>query len=544
MSTSFQQLTVTFAGGQTVGACALTPEIVEKLSSFGEDVSALNRMTWRCGAGSFSEITILMLRADVVTMLAAGMGQPVTIKFGNTSDALRCITADKMYSLEPRPIHVMQLNSSINAMYACRFVDERYFWAGANSNHAFNMTVTIDRTTYYTQSENTGVPYTWEQIADAVIDDLPVSAVDFFYAAGFFDGVSTPNDYLMNYEPSGVMLDRILDVFGATVYALPNAAVTGINPSGARYLIGRIDAYNTNALLTNDQFLGERIAGGVIYSRGNAEGNAIINAIMPSSVTVKFPRQIPVGTQDTAGSANPPPMRQFKVLSSTAGRPSGLTGRTDYSITVSDALWAVGPIGTETNLTALRARADALSANYYRQWQATAVSTRHSGVVNPLPVAGVVEWHHTAGGVFTDVHVMRGLIPEAMASEDYSPDRAVGLGGAQVFKTFDGSLFVNGVPVNGPIWAKITAVSGTIPGAGAYTAQTYDGLITFAVVRNLMEADWVGSPGSQGVSIGSNGTVNGTACAVKYLGVNAGVMLLPDPTVAGGWAFSSINWAE
>lgn len=98
--------------------------------------------------------------------------------------------------------------------------------------------------------------------------------------------------------------------------------------------------------------------------------------------------------------------------------------------------------------------------------------------------------------------------------------------------------------VSGPIWAKLTAVSGTVPAPGAYTAQTYDGLTTFARVRNLLEIDWVGSPGSQGVTIGSNGTVNGTACAVKYLGTNAPVMLMRDPTVSGGWAFSSINWAE
>lgn len=111
-------------------------------------------------------------------------------------------------------------------------------------------------------------------------------------------------------------------------------------------------------------------------------------------------------------------------------------------------------------------------------------------------------------------------------------------------------IATNGMPLvtiqnsEAPIWAKLTAVSGTVPAPGAYTAQTYDGLTTFARVRNLLEIDWVGSPGSQGVTIGSNGTVNGTACAVKYLGTNAPVLLMRDPTVSGGWAFSSINWAE
>lgn len=112
------------------------------------------------------------------------------------------------------------------------------------------------------------------------------------------------------------------------------------------------------------------------------------------------------------------------------------------------------------------------------------------------------------------------------------------------------------------IWGKITAVSGTTPGPWNYTAQSTDAVTTFNIVHNLLEvavngttssAALVGTPGSLGVNIGSNGTVNGTACVVQSFGVGATVPLFRNPYVvngptllggAGGWVFSLPNSAQ
>lgn len=524
---SFQQLTVILPGASEVGACALTSEILREFATMGEDASALNRITWRAGAGNYSEATILMRAPDVSVLLGAATNT-VTIKIGDFSDSNRQVFCNQMYLLEPRPVHV-GINDSL---YAVRFVDARYFWKGIAANHAYNVTTTWDRNSFYTQSESGGTtPYTWAQIITGLLGDLNLSS-DCVNNLDMVTGTATPNDFLMDNEPVGEMLDRVLAIFGAVLVAYPTPG-----GSGKRYLIDYVRSFNQNALKTNDAFLSERTAGGVVYDAGNISGTGqLLNNIMPCNVTIKFPRQIPATAGDYPSSSDPPPMRQFKTLTSDVGIPSGLTGRIGYTAIVNDALWAIGPIGSETNLTALQARADAISTAYYQRWKLAAINCRTSGVINPLPIAGTVEWHHTATGVYTDVHSLRDLLRDA---DDTG--RFYSLGNIQTWKTFDGATVISdNTPGIMPLPGSITASSGG-PTSFAYTASTYTGT-TLVTVRNGAEP-FDGSPGKLGITISSSGTTSG-GCTVKAIGVGYETLFWPDPTVAGGFMFSVPNSGE
>ena len=90
---------------------------------------------------------------------------------------------------------------------------------------------------------------------------------------------------------------------------------------------------------------------------------------------------------------------------------------------------------------------------------------------------------------------------------------------------------------------------GTITASGSvtatkwnYTAQSYDGSVVYARVRNGMEPG-AGTPGKLGVTVGTDGTTAG-GCVIKAIGVGAEVLLWADPTTPGGWMFSQANSAE
>ncbi len=93
-----------------------------------------------------------------------------------------------------------------------------------------------------------------------------------------------------------------------------------------------------------------------------------------------------------------------------------------------------------------------------------------------------------------------------------------------------------------PVWGTITASSAVSSVQWNYTAGSYTGSIVYSPLRNLMEP-LNGAPGPLGITVNTSGTTSG-GCTVKAIGVGAGVLIFPDPTVAGGFAFSCPNSAE
>lgn len=103
-----------------------------------------------------------------------------------------------------------------------------------------------------------------------------------------------------------------------------------------------------------------------------------------------------------------------------------------------------------------------------------------------------------------------------------------------------GPLFAIDVGSVGIAPGTITASSGG-PVQWNYSGMTYTG-VALTIVRNDMEPV-NGSPGKLGITISSAGTTS-SGCTVKAIGVGAGVLFYPDPTVPGGFMFSEPNSAE
>ena len=509
---------------------AITPELADELSAMGEDVHQLNRLTWPAGASQHGRGVFLM-HSDEATKLARDpRSRLVTVRFSDDSvSAADGTFSVGMYQIEHRPVHVSTVGTPYPGLYAVTLVDARYFWQGVLTTASFDVTTTGDRTTYYDETKNSGNAWTWPQVIAQLAGILGIT-VNTSTVTGT---VGDPTDYLMCPDAVGITLDRICAALGMLF-------VAGIDGT---YSVVAPQSLNSNALKHNDQFLRERVSGGVIRSAGSTDGQTWLDTVMPSTVKVLFPRQVPAGT-DAHDSANPPPLRQFYVATSTAGKPAGTTGRTGYSAIVNDALWAVGAIGSETNATALQSRADYLAAAFYNRYQMTLHNVRLMGFLNIGVIAGVISWQLTAGGGFTDFLTRDewGMFGgNQNVGDGFTGAKVIGLGGIQTHKTFDGGLIISGTGIGA---GGSGATLGTITASGTVTATKWNYTCgAYTICRNLAEP-CNGTPGRLGVNVGTNGTVNGGSCVVQPIGIGCEVMLYPDPTVSGGWMFSMANSAQ
>jgi hypothetical protein len=445
-----------------IGCVAITPELAAELSALGEDVSKLNRMDWPAGASRYARGVFLMYSEDAQSLAAGDRTAAVTLVMSD--DQLPgdsgMIRADKLYQIEHRPIHTMpqsQSNEPYTGLYAVTLVDERYFWSGIIVNAGYNVTSSGDRSVYYTSTKNGGSAYTWNTLVASILSAIGITSASSY---SITEPSGPPTDYLVNGVKASHLLDRVCAALGYLFVALP--AATG---AGIRYqILQPSQGLESNGMSHNGAWITERIAGGTSYQNAGTDGPLWLNAIMPSSVTVLFPRQIPSTTVDNATSSTSPPLVQFYTATSTSGKPSGVTGRTGYAAILNDSMWAIGPIGAETNATALQTRADELSGIYYQRWQTSKNNVRLRGWENIGPVAGDVTWRLTMDGPYTEMmtgpnldlwggtrDVIDGVLDKPI----------VGLGVIQTHKTFDGGLIISSPTTSGstPSGSTISVVT-------------------------------------------------------------------------------------
>lgn len=440
----------------------LTDELTATLAVMGEDITALNCLTWPTGA-SKSAKAIFLVHSEVAKSLAQGdRSQAISVVMKDDSlSATDGTIYASMFQTEHRPIHFSKASEPSEGLYAITLVDDRYFWTGINTDSSFNVTTSADRSSYYDETKNGASAWTWGQVIDHLAGLLGVY-IDSSAASASGD----PTDYLLTSEPVTVALDRVCSSLGLIFVAELAGGFSVKSPA----------SLNSNAAHHNIKFLRERMAGGSFRDSSTTDGKAWLDAIMPSEVVVRFPRQVPPSV-DAYNASNPPPLRQFCVLTSSSGKPTGAVGRSAYKITLDDAMWAIGPVGAETNLSALQLRADAVSAAYYTRWQTTLNDCRLMGFVNLGPVSGTVIWRLSASGAFTDIHVLDGL-----TDADKTGDGVViGLGNVQAHRTRDGALVISGNAGNGgnggigtmiPLKLSSTVTMGGVYTVGPLTAPT------------------------------------------------------------------------
>jgi hypothetical protein len=447
---------------------AITPDLAERLCELGEDPAKLNYLRWPAGASNYAQGVFLMHSDDARQL--ASTDRSVAVALALTDDTQTRpqdgVINPGMYQIEHRPVHTISVNGTTTSLVAVTVVDTRYFWTGTLVNDGYNMTTTGDRTAYYTQSELTGSPYTLTQLINVLLTSLGITSVTEVVAPA-----ATPNDQLINGERAGDALDRLLASAGLVLFAYPT--VTG----GKWYCIDAPSRFNVNTLLANDRFLADRVAGDIVSTAGTADGRAWYNATMPSSVTVLFPREIPASAGDTAASANPPVMRQFYTKTSTAGKPSGVTGRAGYTEALHDTMWAIGTIGSETNAAALATRADAIATAYYARYSVNRTVCKLKGYAAVAPIPGVVTWRLTPTGPYTEINTNEnwGIYGgNTDVVDGFNRKRVIGLGGTQTFQSFDGSLYV-GSKATPPGTVVVVGLSAIHTG-GARLSSTIDAM--------------------------------------------------------------------
>lgn len=405
-----------------LGCVAMTPELAEWLTARGENPNLFNRMVWRQGASQWAEGRFLMHAADALPR--AGV---ITVKF--IDDQGDMITCDKMYQLPARPIN---WHDDTNALLEIRLVDERYFWQGNIATGDVNVATTDDRSKYYDASQTTPpTADTWRQLITKLSTALGITPQVTLDGAE----VGSPIDFVLDGEPAALTLDRVCAALGLVFFAKPQ--------SGQRYVIAQPDTVTSIGVLSGS---GDVMAGGYLYNPSTATGKAWLNTIVPVTINVLFPRENPATNTDNKTNTNAPPLTHYKLLTSTAGKPDGVTGRVGMTARVYDTTWAIGPIGTETNLAALQARADYLAARYYNRYRTPQVDALLRGWRDVSMLPGTCEWLHTMAGPFTKVRNDDGWFGyggDCNVGPGFVDSRVTATGGAQVYKSFDGALFVS-----------------------------------------------------------------------------------------------------
>ena len=524
---------------------AITPDIAAALAEFGEtDVGRLNRLDWRHGASRWSEghflgtlDTVYNLRDD------AKAGRAIVVTLTDPTDpAHGKVIASRMNMLAPRPLHLG--NNEDTGLYDVCLVDDRYFWQGnlAFSAGNTNDTTTADRSTYYDASMNGASPWMWTQLINYLLADLGIGGVTSVTMPTSLTGAVDPTDYLVRAEPAALTLDRVCAALGLVFLA------NWGNATGKAYQIGPPSSF-TGLTDIEDAAIPKRWGGGKIYNAGEQDGRDVLNLIMPASVTVVFPRESAASQQDSKANTSAPPINQFFTLSSTAGKPTDTTGRAGYSVVLHDTVWAIGPAGAETNLTALQARADFLAGAYYQRFRGMrAVGTLHGWRAFGM-WAGYVSWMLTTAGPFTIYRAdddWWGYGGDRDGGTGLLAARVTGLGTVQTYKGWSGELFIAGRSET--TWGTLTGHTGRGPLAwGPYQFTLDDGTsvnATNSVEDNGVSATIIqGTPGSLGATVDSGGGVNAGSCHVQPIGPGGRFPLWWDAQFAR-WSFTCANSAQ
>lgn len=516
-SSSQHQLIITPAGGSQFGAIAITEEMAQYLAGIGDNPASFNKITWRgAGCSRYSEAVILCSYANAQAALNGTLSNASTITIGNLSGTPTERFSAAMYLIEAKPIQ-LSFNTGGHAqagMYALKFVDNRYFLKGIefDKETGYNVTIPGSRSSYFTQSQSSGSPYSWAQIISDLTTAMGISPANNLTYANAGD----PIDFIFQGESAAELLDRVLCALGACLVAQPNNL----------YTIDLIRNFNHTQANQEDSYVSERVGGGMIYAQTSGQFNKILNSAMPSSVTVRFPRQLS-SVDDSANSTYPSAINQYYYQKSVTATASGIgvPGRAGYVAIINDTMWALGNPGSETNTSNLTTRASFVATSYYSRWQTFADSTRFRGIVNPMTgsnfngFTGTITFCHTMQGTFTDFVNDFSMFPvggDGDAISGKSISRVMGNGDIQAWRAFDGTVYLSST--NTDQRAKILSVaSGSTPGPWAYIGQTPSG--SNITLMNTMEP-CDGSPGSLGVNVASNGTVNGGTCVVQSLGPN------------------------
>lgn len=547
----------------------ITNEIAEWLQGIGEDPLKLNSMHWEgVGASKWSTGRFLITKETSDYLKNLNRSSPVLLTFidEQAKNSAGTVSFDQLYQLPHRPIHLRYDagGNVIDGIFELTLVDERYFWQGnpTTASSSLNVTLPQDRTKYFDNTTNgANTPWAWTDLVTKLLSNLGISN-SVANNISLDSGSQTPSDALFFDEPAAVTLDRVLASIGCVLGVRWNAA-----GGTKRYIIDTPFNLTSNIGDIEDSLLDDRYLGGAAYIPGSPDGNAWLDAIMPAGVIVRFPRQLQSTGTDSESASKPGELNQFFIATSIAGKPTNTTGRVGQNVVINDSMWAIGPIDSETNATALQQRADYLAKQYYRRWKLPQIDVKIRGFYSFSSAwCGQIDWCLLPTAPLTIARVnwkTMGLWggDEDVGFEGFNRKRVVGVGGVQAIKTFDGSLLLVS-PNQSTFEARITNKSGAFP-AWTYTIQRVtkkdttqtgylqwvtDGTDLSATNRSEFapQSSYPYTYGNGVTITASDGTVNSGSCKIAPIGVGAVVNVSTDIDQSGNtvYSFSEMNSAQ
>lgn len=439
----------------------VTPELAAALHSIGEDASKFNRVSWPAGASQHASGLFLMTAANAKSLADSGRTNSFIIDM--IDDHVDVVRFDEMFQGIHRPIHFR--NDSLG-LVAVPVHDARYYWKGNITGDVASSNVTLqsDRTQYFDATATAD----WQTFVSYLLTSLGIeSDTD---TTGVQELTIKPRDYLINSEPSAVMIDRVCAILGLIFTASPYVV-----DAEDRYSLDSPSSANVgepgDGLRSPGSVVFQSIvSGGICYSTSTDEGKATLDAEMPSSVTVLFPRADTGVDLGKKTDANAPEVNQFNKLTSTEGKPDGITGRADSTVLIYDSLFSLGPIGAETNTSELQSRADDIATMYYRRFDLDKVDVRLRGLHAFSNIAGLATWMVNSEGAFTDFHTSDDWYAfggDRNVLGGFLDKHVVGMDGLLITKTWDGGLRVyntNSKPSVFAVRVKATVASKVLVG--------------------------------------------------------------------------------
>lgn len=413
---------------------AVTDEIAEWFRMIGEDPKAINRMVWPQGASQWSDGRFIVTR-ETADSIYGDPGGGIKLIFDDGAGGV--VTLSNLILLPPRPIHIYgnKIDNPDNALYEIRITDERYNWQFFHvDDQQYNVTKAADRTDTFDAAS----PKTWEDIVDDLLTELGISSSTNKDLGSL--ATDTPYDYAFYGDNAAQALDRICAAIGVVFVASwddigggESATRYAISPASS--LIQKFESQGTNPYTGVDA---NTLGGGPEFASSafSGSGKFFLNRY-PSGVRVLFPRQ-----PESDATQENKVQDQFAEYTSVVGKPT-IGKAVTASHTLYGDIWAVGPVGSETNAVDLQARADNLSSAYYARFSVAQTKAVWRGYVNKGRFPGEVTWKLTGAGplsIYSTETDYYGYGLDRSIGNDFTTAPMFGLDGIRVYRSPDGSM--------------------------------------------------------------------------------------------------------
>lgn len=366
----FQSLKIK-QGTSEIGCVALTPQLRDKLRSYGFDDARFNRFSHQIGASRFGSGEVLVTDAALSSMTAGG---DVSLLIGDTNSPL------EIGGLEALCANPLLVSNRGSQLFSMTLVDERYR-SDVVCEKSYNMTRPSDRTMFAADTAtDASTPMTTDEIVSELVTLLGWTVT----VPDLTSETDAPLDVACEGRRAVETLD---DLLGRLGYVL-------VPKIGGDFEIVAIN--NTTAADVVEAHAASVMGGSAVWG---SSVDAFVSQTLPS-VAWQTSQQ-PGGVDVLFARAN------ATVENVEISKITGLSGTGGVSRLRSDG-WAIldrASTPALTNQSEIDSRATLASDAYRQRYTSGALDVQLRGAVSVTPSAAAaeIEWRHTEAGTITRV---------------------------------------------------------------------------------------------------------------------------------------------